>query len=77
MAGKSKMKCNVVRASDRAGKKKMVKALEDQGLRFNSKTNISVEKSLEILAQMRYIGDDERLRNLAVDLLQMIENQDQ
>ncbi len=26
MAEKSKMKCNVVRASDRAGKKKMVKA---------------------------------------------------
>jgi hypothetical protein len=26
MADKSKMKCNVVRASDRAGKKKMVKA---------------------------------------------------
>ena len=26
MADKAKMKCNVVRASDRAGKKKMVKA---------------------------------------------------
>ena len=28
MADKSKMKCNVVRSSDRAGKKKMVKACE-------------------------------------------------
>ena len=28
MADKSKMKCNVVKASDRAGKKKMVKACE-------------------------------------------------
>ena len=28
MASKSKMKCNVVRVSDRAGKKKMVKACE-------------------------------------------------
>ena len=28
MADKSKMKCNVVRPSDRAGKKKMVKACE-------------------------------------------------
>jgi hypothetical protein len=28
MASKSKMKCNVVRSSDRAGKKKMVKACE-------------------------------------------------
>ena len=28
MATKSKMKCNVVRSSDRAGKKKMVKACE-------------------------------------------------
>jgi hypothetical protein len=28
MADKSKMKCNVVRKSDRAGKKKMVKACE-------------------------------------------------
>ena len=27
MANKSKMKCNTVTASDRAGKKKMVKAL--------------------------------------------------
>ena len=28
MADKSKMKCNVVRSSDRAGKKRMVKACE-------------------------------------------------
>ena len=37
MADKSKMKCNVVKASDRAGKKKMEKACE--GGKCSSATN--------------------------------------
>lgn len=69
------MKQNVVLAN--GIKKKMQKAVEDIGLNFNLEINISVETALKVMTQMKYINQDERLRNLAQELLSNVEHRSQ